>query len=226
MLSAVVFDLDGVIVNSEPLHLRTYQDVLRGRGLELLEAEYYDRYLGFDDPVLFEALSRERGLGWTAQDIDAIVRDKVRRYKHAIQSERVLFPGAVECVTRFASEVPLAVASGALHEEIELVLELAGLRHCFRALVGSDDTPHSKPAPDPYIWATLLLGGQNGSGPLTPSHVVAIEDSRLGVESARAAGLRTVAVTNTYPASELARADLVVGSLENLRLDMLRALCE
>jgi sugar-phosphatase len=121
--------------------------------------------------------------------------------------------------------VPIAIASGALSHEIEDVLDRTGLRSCFAAIVGADHTERSKPAPDPYIEAFARLQ-VSASRALLPGRTVAIEDSRWGLESARAAGLRCVAVTNTYSASELdAHADLVVPGLSAMRLDVLDELC-
>jgi beta-phosphoglucomutase-like phosphatase (HAD superfamily) len=108
--------------------------------------------------------------------------------------------------------------------EIRRTLERVDLARHFSAIVGAEDTPASKPAPDPYQRAVALLGTVLHEPPLQPSHCVAIEDSRWGLESARAAGLRTVAVTHSYEASELAIADLIIPSLAELDLAELRRL--
>jgi beta-phosphoglucomutase len=136
----------------------------------------------------------------------------------------VLFPGAADAVRRAAALVPVAIASGALGAEIRRVLEREQLAGCFAAIVAAEDTPVSKPAPDPYLRAVSLLSQACG-GTLAAADCVAIEDSRWGLESARAAGLRTVAVTNSYEASALADgADLVIPSLESLDLAALARL--
>jgi beta-phosphoglucomutase len=119
--------------------------------------------------------------------------------------------------------VPIAIASGARGEEIRRVLVSERLISCFTAIVAAEDTPASKPAPDPYLRAVALLGPACGDR-LHPSECVAIEDSRWGLESAGAAGLRTVAVTNTYGADELV-ADLTIRSLEAMDLALLARLC-
>ena len=122
--------------------------------------------------------------------------------------------------------MPLGIASGALTHEIEHVLAQAGLRQLLLAVVGADQTAQSKPAPDPYLEAFARLRTAAGRT-LDPRRTVAVEDSRWGLESARAAGLRTVAVTNTYAADALAaHAELVVPGLHTLRLDALDRLCE
>jgi beta-phosphoglucomutase len=188
-LKALVFDFDGVIANSEPLHFRGYRDVLAEEGLLLTERDYYAEYLGFDDVGAFEAIGRRHGSTWTAQHIAAL---------------------------------PIAIASGARGDEIRRVLVREELLECFAAIVAAEDTAVSKPSPDPYLRAVSLLA--SGFDHLTAAQCVAIEDSHWGLESARAAGLHTVAVTNTYPAEQLT-ADLTISSLQALDLDVLVSLC-
>jgi beta-phosphoglucomutase len=137
----------------------------------------------------------------------------------------MLFPGAADFIRAAAAAVPIAIASGALTHEIEEVLERAELRALFPVIVGADQTARSKPHPDPYQAAFERLRSHSGSD-LIASQTVAIEDSRWGLVSAHDAGLRTVAVTNTYSEAELrADAELVVAGLHALTLDALDALC-
>jgi len=216
-IEAVVFDFDGVIANSEPLHFRAFRDVLADESVTLLEQDYYGRYLGFDDVGTFRAVSRDRGLSWDGDRIARLVGRKAIRLEEIERGASLLFPGAESAIRRLAAAVPLAIASGALRTEIERVLERTDLARYFGAVVGAEDTPASKPAPDPYLRAVSLLGAAIGR-PLRPAGCVAIEDSRWGLESARLAGLRTVAVTHTYPAAELGQADLVITNLDALDL--------
>jgi beta-phosphoglucomutase-like phosphatase (HAD superfamily) len=135
----------------------------------------------------------------------------------------VMFPGAADAVRRASARVPVAIASGARGEEIRRVLARENLLACFAGIVAAEDTPVSKPAPDPYLRALALLAPAFRDG-LQASDCVAIEDSHWGLDSARAAGLRTVAVTNTYRAGELT-ADLTIDSLQAMDLDRLARLC-
>ena len=237
-LKAVIFDFDGVIANSEPLHLRAYQEVLASIGITLTATEYYARYLGYDDGGVFEALGSERGGTPSGKALGELIAEKSRRFQVLLGSSDVIFPGAAECVRRLAAEVPLAIASGAWLTEIEAILERAGLRDCFAAIVSADAEIPSKPAPDPYLRAVELLGLDPSQklesrttrhAPRTRNRsvscYVAVEDSRWGLDSARAAGLRCVAVAQTYRPEELDGADLVVPNLSALTLDALRDLC-
>jgi len=133
----------------------------------------------------------------------------------------VLFPGAVEFIRQAADAVPIAIASGALRHEIDEILDAAGIAPLFKTIVASGDTPESKPSPAPYQLAFEQLRAETREL-LDPRRIVAIEDSRWGLESARGAGLRCVGVTNSYPARALeGAAELIVESLSTLTLDEL-----
>jgi beta-phosphoglucomutase len=212
-MRAIVFDFDGVIANSEPLHFRGYRDVLKAEHVTLREADYYARYLGYDDVGAFAAMSADQGLSWSADQIARLVERKARRMEELEREGSVLFPGARAAIEQSAASLPIAIASGALGAEIHRVLEHANLAAHFTAIVAAEDTPASKPAPDPYLRAVALLSRAHGA--IAAGDCVAIEDSRWGLESARAAGLRTVAVAHTYPAGELEScADMVIASME------------
>jgi beta-phosphoglucomutase-like phosphatase (HAD superfamily) len=136
----------------------------------------------------------------------------------------VLFPGALEFIREAAAEVPIAIASGALRHEIDEIIDAAGVGGLFATIVAAGDTPESKPSPAPYRLAIEQLRERTGRT-LDPRRSVAIEDSRWGLESARGAGLRLVAVTSSYPANELPGAELVVNGLGALTLPALDTLC-
>jgi len=223
-LQAVIFDFDGVIADSEPLHFRAFQQALAEDGLELSPKEYYARYLGYDDVGMFQAFAEDRGLPMDGARVSELVARKGTRLQALLNGGSVLFPGAVDFVRAAADAVPIAIASGALRHEIEEVIAAAGVADLFAAIVASGDTPESKPSPAPYRLAFERLRDATGAT-LDPQRCVAIEDSRWGLESARGAGLRCVGVTNSYPADELTGAELVVSGLHTLTLDALDRLC-
>ena len=222
-LRAVVFDFDGVIANSEPLHLRAFQDVLAAAEVTLTDREYYGNYLGFDDAGVFRAVDANRSARWTAADIDALVSRKTARLEALEHGVSMLFPGAADAVRRLAAAVPLAIASGANGTEIRRVLDREQLTSSFVAIVPADEGLPPKPAPDPYVRAVAQLGAARGES-IAAADCVAVEDSMWGLRSARAAGLHTVAVTHTYPAAELREAELVIVSLQELTITNLSAL--
>jgi beta-phosphoglucomutase len=223
-LQAIVFDFDGVIADSERLHLRAYQDILRPEGVELSDRDYYDRYLGYDDLGVFRELGKDRGWTVDAERVAALIESKGRRYEELAAAGEMLYPGAADFIRAAAARVPIAIASGALTHEIEAILERTGLIQLFPVIVGADQTARSKPHPEPYQTAFARLKAHTGRE-LEPWRSVAIEDSKWGLVSARGADLRLVAVTNTYSAAELREeAELVCAGLGDLTLDQLDAL--
>ena len=222
-LQAIIFDFDGVIADSEPLHLKAFQRALAEEGLALDEAEYFNRYLGYDDVGVFEAIARDRALAWTAGRVTELVARKGMKLQALISGGEVLFPGVPAFIRAAAAAVPVAIASGALRHEIVQILESAALDELFAAIVASGDTPASKPSPAPYLLAFERLQ-ERAAQKLDPRRCVAIEDSLWGLESARQAGLRCVGVTTSYGAGELACAELVVDGLQSLTIPMLEQL--
>jgi len=214
-LRAVVFDFDGVIANSEPRHFRALHDVLASTGVSLSERDYYARYLGYDDVAAFRAIGADFG-AFGPEQVASLVSRKAVRFAELEADAAVLFPGAADAIRRVAASVPIGIASGARRDEILRVLEAAGLADLFAAIVAAEDVSRSKPDPAPYLLAVRLLGTAVAGDSLRPADCVAIEDSRWGLESARQAGLRTIAVTHTYTPTELGAADLVLDSLEAL----------
>ena len=222
-LRAIIFDFDGVIANSEPLHFQAFRDEAATRGVELTRDAYYRDYLGFDDASAFRAIAADNGQNWNAAEIEAMVARKAERIEALEAHTSVLFPGAAEAVRRAAAAVPIGIASGALTAEIQRTLARECLAEFFTVVVGADQTASSKPAPDPYQLAVSLMSSRLHIS-LQPADCVAIEDSRWGLESARRAGLRTIGVAHTYDAESLAAADVVIATIEALDLDRLRNL--
>jgi HAD superfamily hydrolase (TIGR01509 family) len=224
-LQAIVFDFDGVIVDSERLHLLSYQEVLAPLGLELSEPAYCEEYLGYDDVGVFRHYAKTHDLSWDDAALAKLIKAKAQRYDELSARGEMLFPGAAAFIRQAASAVPIAIASGALTHEVEEILQRTGLHALFVTIVGADQTARSKPSPDPYLEAFARIANASDSA-IERSRTVAIEDSRWGLESAGAAGLRRVAVANTYSEEELApHAELVVSGLRTLTLGALDELC-
>jgi beta-phosphoglucomutase len=223
MIRAVVFDFDGVLANSEPLHFRAFREVAAGEGLALTEGAYYSKYLGYDDVGAFRAMGKDGGISFSERQIFDLVERKAQRLEALERDGSVLFPGAREAIARMAELGPIAIASGARRAEIVRVLDREGLRAFFPVLVSAEDTPASKPDPAPYARAVELLAEATGAG-LEAAECVAIEDSRWGLQSAREAGLHTIAITHSYAAAELTEADSVIIHLDELRPELLQSL--
>jgi beta-phosphoglucomutase len=216
MIAAVIFDFDGVLADTERLHLRAYQTVFAGLGRTLEAEDYYARYLGFGtDREAVERFVEEQRLSISPAEVDGLVARKVNAYRALFSRGEALFPWTRDCVERLQPHFPLAIASGSLHAEVESIIRPSGLFESFGAIVGADDVARAKPAPDLYLEAARRLG-------VPPASAVALEDSIWGLEAARTAGLRTIAVTTSLPAAALrSRADSVVASLDEVTVESL-----
>ncbi len=216
---AVLFDFDGVIVDSEPLHLAAFQTVLAPEGIRLTRERYYADYLGFDDHTTIGlALRAHTGTEPPAARVAALMRAKAERFLALVREGAAILPGVAEFVRMAAERVPIAVVSGALRGEIDFVLGESGLRAAFAVVVGAEDVTESKPSPQGYLAAAQRLGDKS------PAACLVIEDSLAGVEAGRRAGMRCLAVTTSHAADELTPADLVLPSLQGLTWERVTAL--
>jgi beta-phosphoglucomutase-like phosphatase (HAD superfamily) len=217
-VAAVIFDFDGVLADTERLHLAAFRRVFLPRGWDLDEATYFERYLGCDDRGLVESFGRDRGLAIPAADVRTLVDAKGRAFAELVGTGQVMFASTAACVERLAARFPLAIASGALRDEIEAILLGAGLLAHFRTIVAADDVRETKPSPEPYATAASRLG-------VPPGACVAVEDSAPGLASARAAGMRTISITTTSPRHLLlAGSDRVIDDLAELTVDVVSTL--
>ncbi len=225
MLRAIIFDFDGVVADSEPIHLAVFQRVLGEAGFLLSPEEYYAAYLGYDDRGCFRAFLTAHGTPPSDKTIDDLVARKARAYLDHIKQNLVIFPGVRELVREAASRHRLAIASGALRHEIEYILDCAGIRKAFEHITSAEDVRHGKPDPEPFIhaMASLNRASRPGQYRLVPGNCLVIEDSIPGIRAARAAGMKVLAVTNTHTVQDLHEADAMTHSLADVRLPELEA---
>lgn len=227
MLRAVIFDFNGIIVDDEPIHFRLFRRVFAEEGIDLNEAAYYQRYLGFDDRGAFLAGFRDHGRTVAAAKLRELIARKAKYYQEAIRDHAAIFPGVKALVEELSRTIPLAIASGALRQEIETILQTAGLLNHFRAIVSAEDVQQGKPEPEIFITALAALNAARGDAPnIAPTECVVIEDSKQGVRGARRAGMKCLAVTNSHPVELLKEADAIVASLEEVTLPYVRRLCD
>lgn len=225
MLLAVIFDFNGILVDDEPIHLELFQKVLKEEGMDLTDQDYYARYLGMDDKGCFKAAFREHGRSLDEGRLAELIRRKARYYRESVKTNIRVFPGVNDLVRLAASRYSLAIASGALRSEIEMIIERIGLRKYFQVIVSSEDISEGKPNPEVFVKALSRLN-QNRSDAqrVRPSQCLVIEDSTEGILGAHRAGIKCLAVTNSHPAEELTEADAVVRSLEEVNLAFLEKL--
>lgn len=227
MLRAVVFDLNGVLVDDGPVHLATFQRVLAEEGIELGREEYLDRHLGHDDRRVFATVLAERGERPAADRLARLVARKSAYYQEHVHRHGVpFFPGAAALVEAAAGRGwVLALVSGALQDEVEGALAAAGLSGRFKVTVTAEDVAAGKPDPAGYLDA---IAGINSQPPLPerlihPHEVLAVEDSPAGIAAAAAAGFATLGLAHSHPPERLAAAGHVLPSITGLTADDLEA---
>src|SRR5438067_11559317 len=210
---AVLFDFDGVIVNSEQLHFWAFHEVLRDEHIDLTEAEYYRELIGFDDKGAFKHVFAQHGRELDPKTFLRVMTRKSEAMMELIQARRYsALPGVEEFVRGLWRNYPLAICSGALREEIEAMLEGVNLRDCFRVIVAAEDVTVGKPDPQGYLLTTQLLA-EKAKAPLTPSDCLIVEDAPTVIRSVRAAGFRVLGVASSYPLEKLGEANYAVNSL-------------
>lgn len=222
-LRAIIFDFDGVIADTEPLHFAALRQVLAGIDISLTEQEYYTDYLGFDDRGCFLAAMQSHRRQPSPALLGELMGRKAQAYLSAVREHLAIFPGVRELVHDAAARYPLAIASGALRNEIELILEEAGLRKAFLHITSAEDVTRGKPAPEPFLHAMSALNRQPSQSALTPDDCLVIEDSLPGIRAARAAGMKVLAVANTHTVQDLGEADAITHSLADTNLSDLRS---
>lgn len=211
MIDAVIFDLDGVIVDSEQVWDDVRQTYTREVG-GTFTGEATRAMMGMSSPEWSRYMAESLGVPGTPEQINAdIVERMLERYGQAPP----LIPGAVDAVRRIGARWPLAIASSSNPELIEVVLRAAGIDSLFETAVSSEEVARGKPEPDVYVEAARRLGVES-------ARCVAVEDSHAGIRSAKAAGMHVVAVPNPhFPPDDdaLAQADVVLGSIEELDVE-------
>jgi HAD superfamily hydrolase (TIGR01509 family) len=226
MLRAVIFDFNGIIVDDEPIHFQLFQKVLGEEKIVLTEADYYARYLGFDDRGAFSAAYREHNQSLSTKKLSELIERKAVYYQDAIRNHVAIFPGVKPLIGELAGNIPLAVASGALRHEIDTILATTGLAGCFAIIIASEDVEKGKPEPEIFLKALAGLNAViKGINPISAPECVVIEDSKEGIRGARRAGMKCLAVTNSHPAELLREANTVVNNLEQVDLKFLQNMC-
>jgi beta-phosphoglucomutase len=221
-MDAVIFDFDGVVVDSEPVHFACFRQVLATVGVALTSRDYYDRYLGYDDHDCLLIAARHRGAELSERQIADLTAAKTALVQRAFRESIRPLPGAVALIRAIAAAgVPMAICSGALRDEIILAGRTVGVLDCFQAIVAAEDVKRGKPDPEGYLAARELLARAAGKD-LSPRRCVVVEDSPAGIDAARAAGMKVLAVATSYRGDLLAKADRVVESLAEVTFAQLQ----
>ena len=229
MPNAIIFDFDGVVVDSEPLHYQAF--VLTGKsiGFDFTWEHYMAQFIGFDDRDAFKymlAQAIEAGATPDIDDVEQTVAELCEKKRVAFEAiaavQTVAIPGTLDLIDEaHAAGLPIAIASGATHADIEQMLNILGRRDRFDIIVAADDVEHSKPDPATYRIAFEKLAAKHPDAKLAPSTTLAIEDTSAGLASAKGAGLMTLGLTTTGTPDAVAIADRVIEHLEGVTLGQL-----
>jgi HAD superfamily hydrolase (TIGR01509 family) len=220
-MDGLIFDFDGVIVDSEPIHLAGFQQVLAGEGIQLTRQQYYRHYLGYDDHDCFVAILRDRGRQAGPEQVARMTARKTELVQRMLAQSIQPLPGARELILAAAGAgVAMAICSGALRAEIELAARTVGVWEHFQAIVSAQDVSAGKPDPQGCRLALDRLR-EATRRPLEAARCVVIEDAPAGIEAAKRAGMAVLAVATSYPPGQLAQADHVVHQLIEVDLPLL-----
>lgn len=227
MLKAVVFDFDGVIVDSEPLHYRAFLRVAQSVGVTFTWEEYLDQYIGYDDRDAFRVmLGKPAGVPGSPElqkQVSELGLAKARAFELEVEAGVEAIPGVLGLIKDVAAQVPVAISSGATRFDIDLVLRKLGLVGRFDPIVSADLVARSKPDPESYSRAVAGLAAKYPAMHIAPENCLSIEDTAAGIESARGAGLMSLALASSGTHETLRRAHRVVDSLVGVDLRQLRA---
>ena len=225
MLRAVIFDFDGVITDSEILHFRSFNQVLAQHGMEITVKDYYKDYLGLTDLDLLNLLVNKGLLELDDEGIKNLAKQKEQVFEKLAQTEGSIIGGVRDFLEMLKdNSIRMAICSGALLAEIEMILEEARLRSFFEVIVSAEYVKKGKPNPEGLL-LTLQRLNERSRNPTLSSQCIVIEDSHWGLEAAKAAGMHTIAITNSYDAEQLSLAEKVVTHLSQLSIKDLQELC-
>lgn len=223
MIQAIFFDFNGVIIDDEPIQLKAYQEALSAEGVALTEENYYSA-LGMDDVAFVRAAFDRVGKSLTEERLSAVIERKTELHRKLIEDELPLFPGVVTFIKALSRHYALGLVSMARRVEIDHVLVRAQLNHAFKVIVSAEDAHACKPDPCCYNRALELMN-ENRRGerklPLLPEECLVIEDAPPGIQAGRAAGMRTLGITNTVQEEALrgVGADVVTANLADWTVD-------
>lgn len=226
MIKAIFFDFNGVIIDDETIQMKAYQEVLRGHDIELTEEWYFDA-LGMDDRTFVRAMFDRAKKPLTASVWESVLDAKTVEHRKMIEDQLPFFPGVLTFLKATARHFSLGLVSMANKTEVGYVFQRANLTPLFSVVVTAEDATACKPDPHCYVTGLAKLNEKRQRErllPLLPAECLAVEDSPPGIQSARAAGMRTLGITNTVSEEALraARADVVTASLADWTVDAVK----
>lgn len=213
MVKRILFDMDGLLVDTEPLLCKSATIALKNQEINLIEQEYYSHWTrnggGINDFI------KEKKIGL---DIEKYRKDKKDIYLGLLKTSLTLMPGAKEKVIEFSKNYEIALVSSSNRDMINLILEITGLKNYFSVFVASEDVKREKPAPDSFLLAAQLLN-------MKPENCVVIEDAEKGIVAAKSAGMKSIAIPNKYTKdNDFSKADIVLDNISKLSTEIIQSI--
>ncbi len=225
MLRAVIFDFDGVITDTEMMHLNAFNKALLPHNFQITKDQYFSNYLGLTDIDLIKQLIDEGLIGLDSSAAAKLAESKKQIFEQMLANNSNIIDGVPEFLQMLKdNNTAVGICSGALLHEIEFILNKAALRKYFEVIVSAEQVKKGKPSPEGFLLALKKLN-ELQKNPIKPYQCVVIEDSCWGLQAAAAAKMHAVAVTNSYSEEQLKLSDFIVNSLCEVTIDKLNQIC-
>ena len=207
----IIFDFDGVILDSENSHFIAFNEGLKNLNINISEDEYYSKYISLDDRGVITNVVNDKNISVTNEEIDMIIKNKNDYFESRLIDNSKLFPGVEELIIQLSKNFVLSIGSGANRSEIIKTLKNNNIYDYFEIIVSADEVNNPKPNPETY---NRVLDNINTD--FNINEIIVIEDSPGGIEAAKSAGLKCIAITNTFDNKELGKADIIVSNYEDI----------
>ncbi len=210
-MKIIIFDFDGVILDSENSHFIAFNEGLKNLNINISEDEYYSKYISLDDRGVITNVVNDKNISVTNEEIDMIIKNKNDYFESRLIDNSKLFPGVEELIIQLSKNFVLSIGSGANRSEIIKTLKNNNIYDYFEIIVSANEVNNPKPNPETY---NRVLDNINTD--FNINEIIVIEDSPGGIEAAKSAGLKCIAITNTFDNKELGKADIIVSNYEDI----------
>ena len=210
-MKIIIFDFDGVILDSENSHFITFNEGLKNLNINISEDEYYSKYISLDDRGVITNVVNDKNISVTNEEIDMIIKNKNDYFESRLIDNSKLFPGVEELIIQLSKNFVLSIGSGANRSEIIKTLKNNNIYDYFEIIVSANEVNNPKPNPETY---NRVLDNINTD--FNINEIIVIEDSPGGIEAAKSAGLKCIAITNTFDNKQLRKADIIVSNYEDI----------
>ena len=210
-MKIIIFDFDGVILDSENSHFIAFNEGLKNLNINISEDEYYSKYISLDDRGVITNVVNDKNISVTNEEIDMIIKNKNDYFESRLIDNSKLFPGVKELIIQLSKNFVLSIGSGANRSEIIKTLKNNNIYDYFEIIVSANEVNNPKPNPETY---NRVLDNINTD--FNINEIIVIEDSPGGIEAAKSAGLKCIAITNTFDNKQLRKADIIVSNYEDI----------